>query len=84
MAVGLGARKSNMDTRYFVDAQQPDNYVSGGIASGRTLVQFPGMGGMPSAGSNLDSTSLLVWALTVGAIVVVLGVHFSFGGRRLL
>jgi hypothetical protein len=73
-----------MDTRYFVAAQQPDNYVSGGVASGRSLVQFPGMGGKSDKGMNLDSTSLLVWVITGSAIAVVLGVHFSFGGRRLL
>jgi hypothetical protein len=73
-----------VDTRYFMAAQQPDNYVSGGLASGRTLVQFPGMGGKAEGGLNLDSTSLLVWVITGTAIVIVLGVHFSFGGRRLL
>lgn len=84
MPTGIGARTSNMDTRYFVGAQAgPDNYVSQGVASGRTLVSFPGFGGKGSD-SNLDQTSLLVWVITGLAIATVLGVHFSFGGRRLL
>ena len=78
---GLGARKTNNDTRYFVAAQE-DRYVSGGVAAGPVLTRFPGLGGNGN-GVNLDSTSLLVWLITGAAIVVVLGVHASFGSHRL-
>ena len=78
---GLGARKTNNDTRYFVAAAE-DRYVSGGVAAGPVLSRFPGFNGN-GEGLGLDSTSLLVWAITAGAIAVVLGVHASFGGHRL-
>jgi hypothetical protein len=73
---GLGARKTNADTKYFVSAQQ-DSYVSGGVAAGPVMVRFPGLSG--ENGYGLDSTALLVWAITGAAIAVVLGIHFSFG-----
>jgi len=84
MSVGLGARMSNLDTKYFVASQQPDNYVSGGIASGQTVVKFPGFGGKGESATNLDSTAVVVWAIVGVAIAIVLGVHASFGGHRLL
>ncbi len=83
MATGLGARKSNADQKYFVGAQQ-DNYVTGGVAAGPPLIRFPGVPGAGASAYNLDATSMWVWGITVGAILVVLGVHFSFGGHRLL
>lgn len=87
MAVGLGARKNNMDAKFFSSAAvNPDNYVSGGVVSGKTVVPFPvGYGGAEDGATNLnlDATSLLVWAITVGAIAVVLGIHASFGGTKL-
>jgi hypothetical protein len=85
MPVGLGARKSSMDVKYFVEpGQAPDNYVSGGVASGQTLVKFPGFGGKGDAAGNWDSTCLLVWVITGAAIAIVLGVHASFGSHRLI
>ena len=81
MAVGLGARKSNTDTKYFVAAAQPDAYVTGGVSAGRVLTPFPGMGSGPDPG--WDGTSILVWGITAAAFAVVLGVHFSFGGFRI-
>lgn len=82
MATGLGARKTNADQKYFVSASQ-DQYVSGGVAAGPVAVKMPGLGGA-GAGYNLDATSMWVWGITLGAILIVLGVHTSFGGRRLL
>jgi hypothetical protein len=85
MATGLGARKTNNDQKYFVNPQMQDNYVSGGVAAGPVLVGMPGAGGGGGRGiPNLDATSMWVWGITLGAVVVVLGVHWSFGGRRLL
>jgi hypothetical protein len=81
MAVGLGARKSNADTKYFVAASQPDAYVTGGVSAGRILTPFPGSGG--GSDGNWDATSLWVWGITGAALAVILGVHFSFGGFRI-
>lgn len=84
MPVGLGARTSNIDTRYFVAAQQQDNYVSGGVSSGKTVVKFPGFGGAAENGTGLDGTAIAVWVITGVSIAIVLGIHASFGGHRLL
>lgn len=83
MATGLGARRTNADQKYFIAPQEHDNYVSGGVAAGPVLVGMPGRGGA-AKGYNLDATSMWVWGITLGAIAVVLGIHFSFGGSRLL
>lgn len=84
MATGLGARKTNADQKYFVAPQAgPDNYVTGGVAAGPVAVKMPGFGGKGN-GYNLDPVSMWVWGITLSAIALVLGVHFSFGGRRLL
>lgn len=82
MATGLGARKTNDDAKSFVAAEHAD-YRSGGVSAGPVMVRFPGFPS-PDSGSNLDSTALLVWVITGTAIAVVLGIHFSFGGHRLL
>jgi hypothetical protein len=84
MATGLGARKSNADQKYFTGTAQHDGYVTGGVSAGPTMVKFPGMGSNGENAYNLDATSMWVWGLTLGAIAVVLGVHFTFGGHRLL
>jgi len=75
---GLGARTINDATVLYAAAMHDDNQ-SGGLSSGPVLVPFLG-----AQGSNLDTTALLVWVITGAAIAVVLGIHFSFGGRRLL
>jgi hypothetical protein len=81
MAIGLGARKSNMDSKYYVGTQ-PDNYVTSGVAAGPVAVSssFFGSGG---GGTGLDPVSMWVWGITAGALAVVLGIHFTFGGFRL-
>lgn len=84
MATGLGARKTNADQKYFVAPAGRDNYVSGGVASGPVVVGFPGAGGASQGIPNLDATSTWIWGITLASIVVVLGIHWSFGGRRLL
>jgi hypothetical protein len=81
VAVGLGARKSNMDTKFTLSAQAgPDNYVSGGQVAGRILVPFGGGGG----GGGGDTVHLWVWGITAAAIIYLLGIHWTLGGIRSL
>ena len=42
MSTGLGARKSNADTKFTLGAAaNPDNYASGGQVSGRIVLSLP-------------------------------------------
>ncbi len=81
MAVGLGARKSNTDTKYFVSTQQ-DNYVTGGVSAGPVTIRSPFAGGGGGSDAGWDPVNLWVWGITGAALVIVLGIHFSFGGFR--
>lgn len=76
---GLGARRTSDDAAYYVAAEH-NSYVSGGMDSGPILIPWPG----GAKETNLDTTALLVWVITGASIAIVLGIHFSFGGRRLL
>ena len=82
MAVGLGARKSNADTKYFVSADQ-DSYVSGGIATGGVAVRSPFAGNGGGGDLGWDGVNLWVWGITGAALAIVLGVHFAFGPIRI-
>jgi len=82
MSTGLGARKSNADTKFTLGAAaNPDNYASGGQVSGRILVPFGGNGG---GGDGGDTVHLWVWGITAAAFVYLLGVHWVLGGVRSL
>ena len=81
MAVGLGARKSNTDTKYFLSAQQ-DSYVTSGVSAGGVAIRSP-FAGSGGGEPDWDGVSLWTWGITAAAFAVILGVHFSFGGFRI-
>lgn len=84
MAVGLGARKNNMDLRFFVAPPTGvDVNLSGGQSAGAILKPFPSASGKGGGGAG-NNVHLWVWGITFAAIVYLLGVHWTLGTVRSL